>query len=118
MEIFKTIKEYPIYQVSNQGRVWNTRTNRFIKPSVKSNGYYQLNLYCQDGRRKKEYLHRLVGITFIDNPNGYPEIDHIDRDKSNNCVDNLRWVSKKINQRKHIRVIRKIRIIYIIPLLQ
>lgn len=102
MEIFKTIKQYPDYQISNLGRVWNTKTNRFIKASQKSNGYYQLNLYCRDGRRKKEYLHRLVGITFIDNPNGYPEIDHIDRDKSNNRVDNLRWVSKSTNRRNKI----------------
>lgn len=99
MEIFKDIKGYPNYQISNYGRVWNTNTQRYLKPSPKENGYMAVNMVAINGKRKKEYLHRLVAIAFIDNPDNLPQIDHIDRDRSNNKVENLRWVSSSQNQR-------------------
>ena len=98
-EVFRNIKGYPNYQISNMGRIWNAKTQRYLKPSKKSNGYYQINLVAINGKRKKEYLHRLLALTFIDNPNNYPEIDHIDRNRENNELSNLRWVSKTMNQR-------------------
>lgn len=99
MEIFKDIKGYPNYQISNKGRVWNVRTQRMLKPSQKENGYYQINLVAINGKRKKEYIHRLIALTFIDNPNNYTEVNHIDRDKGNNVLENLEWCDRKHNMR-------------------
>ena len=99
MEIFKDIKGYPDYQVSDQGRVWNAKTQRMLKPSIRPNGYFQVNMVAANGLRKKEYIHRLVALTFIENPDNKPQIDHIDRDRGNNTVNNLRWVSSSENQR-------------------
>ena len=98
-ESFKVIKEYPFYWISRDGRIWNSLTQRYIKASAKPNGYMQVNLQCGDGRRKKEYLHRLVAITYLDNPDHLPEVDHIDGDRSNNNVSNLRWVTRSENCR-------------------
>lgn len=110
MEIFKVIKEYPLYSVSTEGRVIKNSTKKVMKPSKKPNGYMQINLFTCDGRRKKEHVHRLVALTFIPNPNGCPEVNHIDGVRDNNVVGNLEWVTHKENIDKgHIR--KKIRVL-------
>ena len=64
--------------------------------------YPSVNISLKDSegktlRQKRVYVHRLIAETLVDNPHDLPEIDHIDRDKLNNSVDNLRWVSKSTN---------------------
>ena len=104
-EIFKDIPTYGgRYQVSNFGRVWSTVRNQFLKPQINKDGYYQYKLYCGDGRRKTEMAHRLVAITFIDNPNRLPQINHRDENKANNCVDNLEWCSADYNNKYGTRL--------------
>jgi hypothetical protein len=66
--------------------------------SITKNGYRQVSIY------KKHYLvHRLVAETFIPNPENKPFIDHINRDRSDNRVENLRWVTAQENQNNTIR---------------
>lgn len=91
-EEWKTIEEYPKYQVSKLGRVSNIKTERVLKLCVNSSGYKKVVL-----NGKNEYVHRLVAETFIPNPNNLPEVNHKDGNKWNNCVDNLEWVSKSEN---------------------
>lgn len=105
MEMFKDIKGYPDYQVSNFGRVWNKKTQKYMKPSPKSNGYYQINMIALNGKRKKEYIHRLVALAFVENPNNYPEVDHINRNKSDNRASNLRWANRSMNARNRGKTI-------------
>lgn len=100
MEIFKIIKEYPMYSVSTDGRVIRNTTRKIMHPSKKSNGYMQINLMTCDGRRKKEYIHRLVALTFLPNEKRLPEVNHIDGIRDNNQLSNLEWVSRKENVRK------------------
>ena len=98
MEVWKDCKYYEgLYQVSSEGRVWNIRLQRYIKPFVKDNGYLTVALTNKYGKRAKEYVHRIVALTFIPNPNNYPDVNHIDEVKSNNRVDNLEWISHKDN---------------------
>lgn len=100
MEMFKTIKEYPLYSVSTMGRVKKNSDNKILSPSKKPNGYLQINLFTNDGRRKKEYVHRLVAITFVPNENRLPEVNHIDGVRDNNQVSNLEWVTHDENMKK------------------
>ena len=62
-------------------------------------GYYQLNLVAVNGKQKKELIHRLVALAFIDKPDNLPQVDHINRNPTDNRVDNLRWTSGKTNCR-------------------
>lgn len=105
MEIFKKIKEYPDYSVSNYGNVRNDSNQRILSPSKKTNGYMQINLKTRDGRRKKEYVHRLVALAFVPNPDGLPQVNHIDRIRDNNVSENLEWVTAAENIRKAVCVL-------------
>ena len=84
------------YSISNKGDIRNDKTGRILKNHIKDNGYCQVML----GRKTIPlYVHRLVALAFIENPNGYPQVDHIDGNKANNNVNNLRWVTASENQR-------------------
>lgn len=97
-----------LYAVSNFGRVMflrrKVRNNtsysylecRLCKLMETKNGYLQARTW-KNNHEKKEYVHRLVAIAFIPNPNGYPQIDHIDTNRKNNNVRNLRWVTCSMN---------------------
>jgi hypothetical protein len=61
-------------------------------------GRYMMIDLCKEGVRKTRTVHSLVAEAFLPNPDTLPEIDHIDRDKHNNALSNLRWVSKVQNQ--------------------
>lgn len=88
----KRINNYEDYFISDDGRVWSTKTYRWLKPTVDKDGYKVVNLY-KDNKRKCFRIHKLVGLHFIPIPYGATEIDHIDKNVANNNVDNLRWVS-------------------------
>ena len=67
---------------------------RWTFGTITPEGYMQVQI------DKKLYLvHRLVAETFLQNPEGKPEVDHRDRNRSNNCVDNLKWATHSENQR-------------------
>ena len=90
---YARFKDYYNYIIFMNGKIYNKKKNRFIKSSVdKSTGYFKLHLY----KNKKEYtfyLHRILGECFIKNSHNLPTIDHIDRDRLNNKINNLRWSS-------------------------
>lgn len=110
MEEWKDIKGYEgLYQVSNLGRVKSlNRTSthskgyiahykeKILKQSFERNGYARVGL-SKYGKTKLYYIHVLVAEAFINNPDNLPEVNHIDEDKTNNCVDNLEWCNHKYN---------------------
>ena len=97
-EVWKDCKGYEgLYQVSNLGRMWSVKGQRYFTGSVNNRGYYATTLTAKNGKRKTEMIHRLVALAFLDNPNNYPQINHKDENKLNNCVDNLEWCDAKYN---------------------
>lgn len=91
---WKKIKNKENYSINEKGQIKNDKTNRILKPHKGTSGYYQIML----GRKTSPlYVHRLVAETFIENPNNLPQVDHINGDKLDNRVENLRWVSVSEN---------------------
>lgn len=93
----KKIVGYEGYAVTNDGRVFNCKTNRRLKVDVSNRGYYRITV-CKDNKPKKFSIHRLVAELFIPNPNNYETVNHINGDKSDNHVGNLEWMSQVQNQ--------------------
>lgn len=73
--------------------------SRILKPAIDRYGYKRV-LIAQDGIRKSYYVHRLVAMAYIPNPENKPTINHIDGNKINNCVENLEWATQK-EQKRH-----------------
>lgn len=95
-KIFCYKDESTNYKISSYGRVYNTKTNKFVKGTRNRNEYHSTQLSL-NGKPVTFPTHRLVALTFLPNPNNHTVVDHIDRDKFNNHVENLRWVSVKEN---------------------
>ena len=96
-EMIKEVTGFPKYLIDTNGNIYNKRTNKKLKISDNGRGYKKVVLYTEEGKMVNKYIHRLVAETFIDNPNNLSEVNHIDEDKSNNCVDNLEWCDRKYN---------------------
>lgn len=111
-EVWKDIQGYEgLYQVSNLGKInslekivrgprGTTRTvkQRILIPRNNGNGYLYVGL-CKNGFSKHSYIHRLVAETFLLASNKLPQINHIDGDKNNNCVDNLEYCTQSYNNK-------------------
>ena len=99
MESFKifTYGDIP-YKVYNNGKVVNAITNKTITPFLSNTGYLRVGL-GKAKYRKNFSIHRLVANLFVDNPNQYDTVDHIDCNKQNNYYTNLRWVTQLDNTR-------------------
>ena len=95
-EIWKDIKGYEDYQVSNLGRVKSIKKNKVLKQIYNPNGYLYVGLY-NNSKLKKYLVHRLVAKAFIENPLNKPFINHKDFDRLNNNVKNLEWCTQKEN---------------------
>jgi len=84
------------YCVDKSGKVYSLKSNRFLKPQQQRTGYYTVSLR-NDTEVKTVSLHRVVALAFIENPEGKPQVNHINGDKSDNSVCNLEWMTPKEN---------------------
>lgn len=96
MEKWKEIKDFENYWVSSEGRIWSEKRNKFLKPRATKRGYLQVGLW-RNGKQYWLYVHRLVAEAFIENRENKPEVDHINRDRLDNRVENLRWATSSEN---------------------
>jgi hypothetical protein len=94
-EQWKQIQDFPNYYISSFGNVKNIITNKLLKPSFKG-GYYNISLVNSTSKKSLK-IHRLVALAFIDNIQNKPEVNHKDKNKLNNHIDNLEWVTKVEN---------------------
>ena len=115
-EIWKDIDGYNgIYQVSNLGRIKSVARFRkgknnslvplpekIMKIQDRGRGYLYVNFGM--GCKHRKYIHRLVAEHFIPNPENKPEIDHINTDRTDNRVENLRWVTHKENMNNSLTI--------------
>jgi hypothetical protein len=96
MEEWKSIENYPLYEVSNYGFVRNKRTQKISLGWDRGLGYKKAKLY--NGKTYKSfYIHRLVAIAFLEKIDGKNDVNHIDFNPSNNKVENLEWCSHHEN---------------------
>lgn len=108
-EVWKDIKGYEVlYQISTNGRVKSLlKVTKFgnrlkvneeiiLNPALGKRGYYVVSLN-HNGKSKTFTIHRLIAEAFIPNPENKPCIDHINTIRTDNRIENLRWVTSKEN---------------------
>lgn len=95
---FETIKGYETYKINKQGEIWSLISLKKLKIYEKEEEKYYYVVLYNNSIRKKCYIHRLLALQYIENtnPEEFIEVDHIDRNRQNNSLDNLRWVNKSI----------------------
>lgn len=93
--MMKEIPGHSGYFVTESGEVWSNHRGKMkqLKPQLTHKGYLKVMFR----NRKGYFIHRLVGITYILNPNNLPQINHIDANKTNNNVTNLEWCDNDYN---------------------
>lgn len=86
------------YAITSCGRVYSHLTHKELKQQTMKNGYKHIVLLDKNQHHNGYLVHRLVALTYLPNPNNYPEVDHLDHIRSHNYINNLQWVTHKENQ--------------------
>ena len=117
--MYKNIKEenFEHYLIYDDGRVYNTKTNKFLSGDKNSCGYSRVMLYSNN-IKKRFFRHRLVAEHFIPNPENKLFVNHKDGNKHNNSVHNLEWCTQSENEKHKFAVLnakktnKKVKVIY------
>lgn len=98
MKYYKILSN-PNYLINKRGDIFSLYTNRLRSIKQNQSGYYVVIL-----DKKTKMIHRLLAETFIPNPMNYPEVNHIDGNKTNNSISNLEWCTRKQNIQHAIKL--------------
>ena len=93
---YPTVKKN-MYIISEDGEILNMLTMHKMSPFLDKDGYLKVGLIRDDKRRSTIFVHRLVAFEFVENPNQYPVVDHINGIKTKNHYTNLEWVTVREN---------------------
>ena len=91
-EVWSKIDGFDYYWVSSKGNVYSTFSKKLLSAKTTNKGYAEVLL-----QGKSIKVHKIVALTFLDNPNNFPSINHKDENKLNNSVENLEWCSIRYN---------------------
>lgn len=95
---YRILEEYPNYKISEYGAVINITTDKEVAFSYKGRDRcYKYVWVVKEGNKYNRYVHRLVAMAFIPNPDNLPQVNHIDGDKMNNHYSNLEWCNNSYN---------------------
>jgi hypothetical protein len=94
---FKVINGYEKYYVSKNGDIYSSTTNKILKPVKNKSGYTYVTLSTSNKKKCNKYIHILVANAYIDNPDDKKYVNHKDKDRSNNKLSNLEWVTAREN---------------------
>ena len=96
-EEWRTVPDFPRYEVSSMGRFRNRGTGRFIGGSAAHNGYLHITV-TKDGKPFTKLCHRLVASAFLEQPSAkHTEVNHKNKDRADNRLSNLEWMTRQEN---------------------
>ena len=95
----KPIEGYEDYIAYENGSIYSLKSNKFLKPVIHKNGYASVTLWHK-GKGKQVLIHKIIALSFLPNPNNFPEVDHIDCNPLNNDLSNLKWISREDNLKR------------------
>lgn len=102
VEVWKKVTDWELYEVSNLGRIRNSKTGLIKKTSLNNRGYFMVAFEIE--KRKKCFLvHRIVATEFCEKIDGQNVVNHIDENQQNNSSQNLEWCSQKHNVNEAIK---------------
>ena len=91
---FDKVKNHDGYYINKNGSLYNEKSKRFVSTTIK-NGYMRYNVDW-----KRRLVHEVLADQYIQNPNNYETIDHIDCNKLSNSISNLEWVTREENKKR------------------
>jgi len=94
---YKKLPNFSRYRIYPDGRVWSERRHLFMKKQTDKDGYLTCAIVRDDSKQVRWRVHRLIALLFIPNTDNKEQVDHIDRNKQNNSITNLRWANSSEN---------------------